>query len=116
VLKFGYLFWCLPSGTLLQKFPIAKLMMVVQILWGFVLIGTGFANNFPTLMALRVLLGAMEAPIVPGNFVSLPEIIRYCESNTDMYISWFWACGIAVESSLSELALCTPVGPSPLPI
>lgn len=45
-------------------------MMVVQILWGFILIGTGFANNFPTLIALRVILGAMEAPIVPGNFVS----------------------------------------------
>jgi ACS family allantoate permease-like MFS transporter len=66
---FGYLFWCLPSGSLLQRFPIAKLMFVVQLLWGCILIATGFANNFPTLMALRVILGALEAPIVLGNFL-----------------------------------------------
>ncbi|VUC25519.1 unnamed protein product [Clonostachys rosea] len=68
---FGYLLWCLPSGSLLQKYPIAKLMCVAQILWGLILIGTGFANNFASLIALRVLLGALEAPIVPGNFLVL---------------------------------------------
>ncbi|KAH7129824.1 putative allantoate permease [Dactylonectria estremocensis] len=68
---FGYLFWCLPSGSLLQRFPIAKLLFAVQLIWGVILIATGFANNFPTLIALRVLLGALEAPIVPGNFLIL---------------------------------------------
>ncbi|KAM3448636.1 hypothetical protein MY3296_007595 [Beauveria thailandica] len=68
---FGYLFWCLPSGSLLQRFPIAKLMCAVQFLWGFILIATGFANDFPTLIALRVILGALEAPIVPGNYLLL---------------------------------------------
>lgn len=38
-------------------------------IWGLVLIGTGFARNFETLIALRVLLGVLEAPIVPGNFL-----------------------------------------------
>jgi ACS family allantoate permease-like MFS transporter len=70
-LQFGYLFWCLPSSNLLQRFPIAKLLCVVQLIWGVILIGTGFANNFATLIALRVLLGALEAPIVPGNFLIL---------------------------------------------
>ena len=46
-------------------------MFVVQLLWGIVLIGTGFTNNFASLIALRVLLGALEAPIVPGNFLVL---------------------------------------------
>lgn len=46
-------------------------MFVVQVLWGFILIATGFANNFASLMALRVILGALEAPIVPGNFLVL---------------------------------------------
>ncbi|KAG9255121.1 putative allantoate permease [Emericellopsis atlantica] len=68
---FGYLFWCLPSGSLLQKFPIAKLMCGVQLLWGAVLIATGFCNNFPSLIAVRVILGALEAPIVPGNYLLL---------------------------------------------
>ncbi|KAF2023988.1 MFS general substrate transporter [Setomelanomma holmii] len=66
---FGYLVWCLPSGSLLQRFPIAKLMFWAQLLWGCILIGTGFSNNFPTFIALRVLLGALEAPIVPGDFL-----------------------------------------------
>lgn len=44
-------------------------MATVQLLWGIVLIGTGFAKNFETLIALRVLLGVLEAPIVPGNFL-----------------------------------------------
>ncbi|KAL4967091.1 major facilitator superfamily domain-containing protein [Aspergillus stella-maris] len=63
---FGYLLWCFPSSGLLQKFPIAKTMMVFQIMWGVLLIGTGFANNFETFVVLRFLLGAIEAPIIPG--------------------------------------------------
>ncbi len=56
---------------MLQKLPIAKTMCGVQIIWGIILICTGVAKNFPTLVALRVLLGALEAPIVPGNFLIL---------------------------------------------
>lgn len=44
-------------------------MAMVQLLWGIVLIGTGFAKNFEVLIALRVLLGVLEAPIVPGNLL-----------------------------------------------
>ena len=55
----------------MQKLPIAKVMFGSQILWGFVLIGTGFANNYASLIAVRVLLGALEAPIVPGNYILL---------------------------------------------
>lgn len=47
----------------------AKTLSIAQLLWGFVLIGTGFAKNFETLIALRVLLGVLEAPVVPGNFL-----------------------------------------------
>ncbi|KAH6665077.1 putative allantoate permease [Halenospora varia] len=66
---FGYLVWCLPSGSLLQKLPVAKTMACVQVIWGLVLLGTGWAKNFETLIALRVLLGVLEAPIVPGNLL-----------------------------------------------
>jgi ACS family allantoate permease-like MFS transporter len=61
--------WVGSAFYFLQRFPIAKLMFVAQLLWGCILIATGFANNFPTLIALRVLLGALEAPIIPGNFL-----------------------------------------------
>ena len=41
------------------------------IIWGIILIGTGWAKNFATLIVLRVLLGALEAPVAPGNFIIL---------------------------------------------
>ncbi|RDW69240.1 MFS general substrate transporter-55 [Coleophoma cylindrospora] len=68
---FGYLVWCFPSASILQRLPIAKTLCVALITWAFVLIGTGFANNFETLIALRVLLGALEAPLSPANFLML---------------------------------------------
>lgn len=44
-------------------------MFVVMIIWGFVLVGAGFCNNFASIMVTRVLLGALEAPVAPGNFI-----------------------------------------------
>lgn len=46
-------------------------MCTAQLVWGIILIATGFAHNFATLIALRVLLGMLEAPIVPGNLLVL---------------------------------------------
>lgn len=68
---FGYLLWCFPAGSLLQKLPVAKTMFVAQFVWGIILISTAYARNFPTLIALRVLLGVLEAPIMPGNYLIL---------------------------------------------
>ncbi|PVH69127.1 MFS general substrate transporter [Cadophora sp. DSE1049] len=68
---FGYLIWCFPAAAFLQKLPIAKFISTGVGLWGIVLIGTGFSNNFPTLVALRVLLGALEAPVLPGTFLMM---------------------------------------------
>lgn len=68
---FGYLFWCFPAGHLLQKLPIAKLMSGMIFCWGCILIGTAFVTSFPVFIVLRVLLGALEAPIIPGNYLML---------------------------------------------
>lgn len=66
---FGYLVWCFPSGLILQKLPVAKLAGSCFVLWGIVLIGSGFAKNFETMVACRVILGMAEAPIVPINLI-----------------------------------------------
>ncbi|KIW62037.1 hypothetical protein PV05_02090 [Exophiala xenobiotica] len=71
VFYFGYMVWCFPAGGLLQKLPIAKTMSVAMMLWGVLLIGSGFVNSFSQLMACRFLLGLLEAPIVPGNMLVL---------------------------------------------
>ncbi|EWZ49146.1 putative allantoate permease [Fusarium oxysporum Fo47] len=67
---FGYLLWCFPSSQILQRLPIAKSMFAVMVCWGFVLIGAGFSQSFvPMIVVIRVLLGALEAPVAPGNFI-----------------------------------------------
>lgn len=68
---FGYLLWSFPAGGLLQKLPMAKLMSVMIFCWGCILIGTAFVRSFPVFVFLRVLLGALEAPIIPGNYLIL---------------------------------------------
>ncbi|KAI8174151.1 putative transporter [Colletotrichum sp. SAR 10_65] len=54
---------------ILQRLPIAKSMCAVMIIWGFVLIGAGFCRSFIPMVITRVLLGALEAPVAPGNFI-----------------------------------------------
>ncbi|KAF4431484.1 Allantoate permease [Fusarium acutatum] len=66
---FGYLLWCLPSSQILQRLPIAKSMFAAMVCWGCVLIGAGFSQSFVPMIVTRVLLGALEAPIAPGNFI-----------------------------------------------
>ncbi|KAK2032984.1 MFS general substrate transporter [Colletotrichum zoysiae] len=66
---FGYLLWSFPSAQILQRLPIAKSMFAVMVTWGVVLIGAGFANSFVPMVVTRVLLGALEAPVAPGNLI-----------------------------------------------
>ncbi|KAI1333755.1 putative allantoate permease [Xylariaceae sp. FL0016] len=68
---FGYLFWCFPAAGLLQKLPIAKVMCMVIFLWGIILVATAYVHSFPAMIALRVLLGILEAPIIPGGYLIL---------------------------------------------
>ncbi|CAJ2509251.1 Uu.00g142770.m01.CDS01 [Anthostomella pinea] len=68
---FGYLFWCFPAAGLLQKLPMAKFMCGTIFLWGIILISTAYVHNFPTMVALRVILGILEAPIIPGGYLML---------------------------------------------
>ncbi|KAK2036821.1 putative allantoate permease [Colletotrichum somersetense] len=66
---FGYLLWSFPSAQILQRLPIATSMFAVMVTWGVVLIGAGFANSFVPMVVTRVLLGALEAPVAPGNLI-----------------------------------------------
>lgn len=68
---FGYLLSSLPAATLLQKLPIAKFISIMFFGFGVVLIATAWVRSFPVFIFLRVLLGAMEAPIIPGGYLIL---------------------------------------------
>ncbi|GAB1198269.1 hypothetical protein APSETT444_007583 [Aspergillus pseudonomiae] len=59
----------IPQGILLQKFPITKVLGVNVLLWGVILCCSAAAQNFAGMIALRVLLGMLEAVIGMGQIV-----------------------------------------------
>lgn len=66
VTNIGYLIGSYPSNICLQKLPIGKFISVMLLCWGGLLVATVGAKNFAGLMALRFLLGALEAGIGPA--------------------------------------------------
>ncbi|CAK7232812.1 hypothetical protein SCUCBS95973_008383 [Sporothrix curviconia] len=63
---FGYLIASLPAAWAMQRYPIAKVIIACQLVWGILLLVTGFVSNFPGLLVLRIILGILEAPVIPG--------------------------------------------------
>jgi MFS family permease len=66
VTNIGYMVGAYPSNLALQKLPIGRFVACMLISWGILLISTVGAKNFSGLMALRFLLGALEACIGPA--------------------------------------------------
>lgn len=50
----------------MQRYPIAKVIVACQFLWGILILGSGFVSSFPGMLVLRIILGILEAPIIPG--------------------------------------------------
>ena len=61
-----YLIFELPSNILLQRFPVGKMIASFMIIWGIIVLSTGFAQNFTQLVTLRALQGLFECSISPG--------------------------------------------------
>lgn len=53
----------IPQGALLQRFPVSKVLGVNVFCWGVILCCSSATKNFAGMLALRVLLGMMEAVI-----------------------------------------------------
>ncbi|MEO8414152.1 MAG: MFS transporter [Ginsengibacter sp.] len=109
-IKMGYVFsafgWTyaslqIPGGILADRFGIRILYSITLILWSLATIAQGFVYGFITLIILRVLIGAFEAPSYP--------------MNNRIVTSWFpeqeRASAIAVYTSgqFIGLAFLTPV-------
>lgn len=56
----------IPQGILLQKFPVPKVLGANVLLWGIVVACTAACNSFGSLLAVRIILGALEAVILPS--------------------------------------------------
>lgn len=49
--------------TILKSVRPSRLLPAVVVLWGACLLGAGFMTNYPTLIAIRLLLGLLESAL-----------------------------------------------------
>ncbi|KLT43898.1 MFS general substrate transporter [Cutaneotrichosporon oleaginosum] len=61
-----YIIFELPSQFGLRAFGARLWLGSAVVLWGFVMLGMGFAQNWQTLAALRAILGLFESALFPG--------------------------------------------------
>lgn len=62
----GYLAWEYPTNRLLQRLPIGKYSSFCIVAWGLVLSCFAAVHNFAGAVAIRFMLGVMEAAVTPG--------------------------------------------------
>lgn len=79
------------SGYLLNKIPTATYLGLNVICWGIATACTGAAQNYPTLIAARVILGIFESAIAPC--LTLISSQWYTKSEQAPRFS-FWYCGL----------------------
>jgi len=63
---FGYMVSQYPSGYLLQRLPLAKVISFTALAWGIILMTTPACHNFAGIAVNRFILGVVEATINPG--------------------------------------------------
>ena len=65
----GYFFFQVPGAIYAERRSVKKLVFVSLILWGGCAALTGIVTNVPSLMAIRFVLGAVEAAIMPAMLI-----------------------------------------------
>lgn len=80
----GFLCMQLPNNYMLQKFPTAKYVGTILVIWGAVLLCIAFTKTFSQIMALRFLLGFFEAVTYPSMFLLIATMYRRSEQ-----VIWF---------------------------
>ncbi|WKN21578.1 MFS transporter [Azotobacter vinelandii] len=66
---FGYFFFQVPGAIYAQKYSVRKLVFWSLILWGLCAVATGLVTSIPMLMVIRVLLGIVEASVMPAMLI-----------------------------------------------
>lgn len=65
----GYMVGTIPGNWLIQRVPVAKFTGGALVVWAILLVAHIGARNYSDMMALRFLLGVMEATISPSNMM-----------------------------------------------
>lgn len=64
---FGYLGWQIFGGNyFMQRVPIGKTLGIIIVLWGVITCCLGAAQNYASLIALRVIQGFLEGSMIPS--------------------------------------------------
>ncbi|KAJ9143849.1 MFS general substrate transporter [Pleurostoma richardsiae] len=66
IFYFGYFFWEYPTTILIARLPVARYMTANTFVWGAVVALTAACTNYGGLLAVRFLLGVVEATITPA--------------------------------------------------
>jgi sugar phosphate permease len=65
----GYCLFQVPGAIYAQKNSVKKLIFISLILWGLCAAATGMVSNIPALMVLRLVLGVVEAAVMPSMLI-----------------------------------------------
>ncbi|KAL4899374.1 hypothetical protein BDW74DRAFT_183772 [Aspergillus multicolor] len=101
----------IPQGILLQKYPISKVLGFNVLIWGVLLCCSAAAHNYAGILAIRTLLGMMEAVIAPS--LTLYTSMWYTRAESTPRFG-LWYCGLGVGQIIGGLisfgAQHAPVG------
>ncbi|KAJ5809063.1 uncharacterized protein N7503_001281 [Penicillium pulvis] len=90
----------IPQGALLQRFPVSKVLGANVLCWGIILCCSSATKNFAGMIALRTLLGLLEAVIAPSLTIYTSMWYTRAES-TPRY--GFWYCGLGAGQIIGGL-------------
>jgi len=62
----GYFFFQIPGAIYAERRSVKKLVFASLVLWGACAALTGVVTNIPSLMAIRFVLGVVEAAVMPS--------------------------------------------------
>lgn len=65
----GYFFFQVPGAIYAVKRSVRRMIFCSLILWGLCAGATGFVSNIPMLMAIRFILGVVEAAVMPAMLI-----------------------------------------------
>ncbi|KAL2809069.1 MFS general substrate transporter [Aspergillus granulosus] len=89
-----------PQGILLQKYPVTKVLGFNVLIWGILLCCSAAAQNYAGIMALRTILGIMEAVIAPSLTIYTSMWYTRAESTPRFGL---WYCGLGVGQIIGGL-------------
>ncbi|CAD6574935.1 MAG: hypothetical protein TREMPRED_001252 [Tremellales sp. Tagirdzhanova-0007] len=98
----AYLVFAWPANIALQKYPTGKVMGVICFFWGIVCACMAATHNFAGGLAVRTILGCLEAAVTPGLGLMTPLWWTLNEQPI-RHLSWY--CWNGVASIVGDLVV-----------